>query len=77
MSLVAESKCHLPHDWYHERPRTCVLRILFNLDQYVTKVKCISYKAWHEVMTLTLSPYNGDVYSVHLLTEETILVYQI
>ena len=28
-------------------------------------------------MTLALSPYNGDMYYVHLLTEETILVYQI
>ena len=31
-------------------------------------------RLWHEVMTLTLSPYKGDMYSVHLLTEETILV---
>ena len=64
MSSVAESKRHQPHDWYHERPWTCVLPIFLNLGQYVT---------WHEVMTLTLSPYNGDMYSVHLLTEETIL----
>ena len=28
-------------------------------------------------MTLTLSLHNGDMYSVHLLTEETILVNQI
>ena len=33
----------------------------------------MSFKAWHEVMTLTLSPNNGDMYSVHLLTGETIL----
>ena len=74
MSLVAESKSHLPHDWYHERPRTCVLRIFLNLIQYVTRVKLIAVKTWHEVRTLTLNPYNGDICSVHLLTEETILV---
>ena len=74
MSLVPESKSHKPHDWYHERPWTCALRIFLNLGQYVTRVKCISFKAWHKVRTLTLSPYNGDMCSVHLLTVETILV---
>ena len=74
MSLVAESKRYKPHDWYHERPWTCVLRIFLNLGQYVTRVERLSFMAWHEVRALTLSPYNGDMYSVHLLTEETILV---